>query len=103
MREDRSAEDLYVNGKSVATSRIEQTQCCVFSADEGTDVGVDLGTPVSDTYQVPFNFTGKIASVTIELKEEAKPVAAKEKERSPQEAGLRESVLKRALSNQEVN
>jgi arylsulfatase len=26
---------LYVNGKNVATGRIDQTQCCAFSADEG--------------------------------------------------------------------
>jgi arylsulfatase A-like enzyme len=60
---------LFVNGNSVATGRIERTQCCAFSADEGTDVGADLGTPVSEAYTVPFRFTGKIDKVTIELKE----------------------------------
>jgi arylsulfatase A-like enzyme len=60
---------IFVNGKSVATSRIEHTQCCFFSADEGADVGSDEGTPVSDTYKVPFRFTGKITKVIIELKE----------------------------------
>ncbi len=38
---------LFVNGKNVATSRIERTQCCAFSADEGADVGADEGTPVA--------------------------------------------------------
>jgi arylsulfatase len=60
---------LFVNGKSVATGRIEHTQCCAFSADEGADVGADEGTPVTEAYKVPFKFTGKIAKVTIELLE----------------------------------
>src|SRR5439155_14641526 len=63
---------LYVNGKNVATGRIERTQCCAFSADEGADVGADEGTPVTEAYKVPFKFNGKIAKVTIELKEEKK-------------------------------
>ena len=57
------------NGKPVATGRIDRTQCCVYSADEGADVGADEGTPVTEAYKVPFKFTGKIAQVTIELKE----------------------------------
>jgi arylsulfatase A-like enzyme len=60
---------LFVNGKTVATGRIEHTECCGFSADEGADVGADEGTPVTEAYKVPFKFTGKIAQVTIELKE----------------------------------
>jgi arylsulfatase len=60
---------LLVNGKKVATGRIDRTQCCAFSADEGADVGADEGTPVIEAYKVPFKFTGKIASVTIELKD----------------------------------
>jgi arylsulfatase A-like enzyme len=57
------------NGKPVTTGRIDRTQCCAFSADEGADVGADEGTPVTEAYKVPFKFTGKIAKVTIELKE----------------------------------
>jgi arylsulfatase len=60
---------LFVNGKQVATGRIERTQCCLFSADEGADVGTDEGTPATEAYKTPFKFTGKIASVTIELKD----------------------------------
>jgi arylsulfatase len=59
---------LVVNGKEIATGRIDRTQCCVFSADEGTDVGSDEGTPVTEAYNVPFRFTGTIAKVTIDLK-----------------------------------
>jgi hypothetical protein len=60
---------LSVNGKNVGNGRIEQTQCCAFSADEGADVGADEGTPVTEAYKVPFKFTGKIDHVTIELQE----------------------------------
>jgi arylsulfatase len=60
---------LFVNGQKAASARIEQTQCCMFSADEGADVGADEGTAVSSGYPVPFKFTGKISKVTIELKE----------------------------------
>jgi len=60
---------LLINGKRVATGRIEQTQGMVFSADEGADVGVDEGTAVTAAYSAPAKFTGKIAKVTVELKE----------------------------------
>ncbi len=56
-----------VNGKQVAQGRIDRTQGYFFSADEGVDVGVDEGTAVAD-YSAPFKFTGKIESVTVELK-----------------------------------
>ena len=64
-----------VNGQKVAEGRIEHTQCCIFSADEGADVGVDDGTPVSEDYEAGLasKFTGQIAKVTIALKP-AKPL-----------------------------
>jgi hypothetical protein len=58
---------LFVNGEKVADGRIEQTQCCIFSADEGADVGRDDGTPVTEAYQSPFAFSGTINKVTIDL------------------------------------
>jgi arylsulfatase A-like enzyme len=60
---------LFVNGKTVATGKIDQTQCCAFSADEGADVGADEGTPVTEAYKVPFKFTGKINKVTVEVRD----------------------------------
>lgn len=60
---------LFVNGKKVASGRIDQTQCCAFSGDEGADVGADEGTPVTEAYKAPFKFTGKIDKVTITLTE----------------------------------
>jgi len=60
---------LYVNGEKVATGRIEATQCCVFSLDDGVDVGADESTPVTEAYRSPAKFPGKIERVTIDLKE----------------------------------
>ena len=82
---------IYVNGKDVATGRIDQTQCCMFSADEGTDVGADEGTPVSESYQVPFRFTGKIDKVTIDLKDTT-PSVADQADKSRKEAALKKAI-----------
>jgi arylsulfatase len=84
---------LFVNGKQVATGRIEQTECCAYSADEGADVGADEGTPVTEAYKVPFKFTGKIASVTIELKE------VKTADHDEAEQARKGAALKKALSD----
>jgi len=55
-----------VNGQKVVEGRIEHTQCCAFSADEGANVGTDDGTPVVEDYKEGDNkFTGKIHSVAI--------------------------------------
>ncbi len=59
-----------VNGQKVAEGRIEHTQCCLFSLDDATDVGMDEGTPVTEDYKERGNkFTGTIDKVTIDLKE----------------------------------
>jgi arylsulfatase len=84
---------ILVNGKQVATGRIERTQCCFYSADEGTDVGADEGTPVTEAYKPPFKFTGKIASVTVELKD----VKAADQQES--EDAHKVARLKKALSD----
>ncbi len=60
---------LYVDGQQVATGRIPKTQPYAFSADEGTDVGVDNETMVSNDYKPgESKFTGKIEKVTIDTK-----------------------------------
>jgi arylsulfatase A-like enzyme len=84
---------LLVNGRPVATGRIEHTQCCVFSADEGADVGADEGTPVTEDYKVPFKFTGKIDKVTIELKE------TKKADRDEAGRAVKEAAVKKGLSD----
>jgi arylsulfatase len=80
-----------VNGKSVATGKIDETQCCMYSADEGADVGEDEGTPVTEAYHVPFKFTGKIDKVTIDLKETT-PAAAVESTKARSEAALKKGL-----------
>jgi arylsulfatase len=57
-----------VDGREVAKGRIEKTVPIRISLDEGLDVGEDTGTPVNLNYDVPFEFTGKIEKVTIDLK-----------------------------------
>jgi arylsulfatase len=59
---------LSVDGQQVADGRIERTIPIRVTLDESLDVGQDTGTPVSLDYDVPFNFTGTLEDVTIELK-----------------------------------
>jgi len=62
---------LFVNGAKVAEGRIERTQPMAFSGDEGADVGEDGETPVTEDYGIaaPYQFTGRIDKVTIDIKE----------------------------------
>jgi len=69
---------LFINGVKVGQQRIDITQCCGFSATEGADVGLNTGTPVSDDYENPFAFNGKIAKVTIDLIDGNEQKAAKD-------------------------
>jgi len=55
-----------VDGKLVATHRLEHTVPMTLPWDETFDIGSDTGTPVDDAdYRVPFNFTGTIAKLTV--------------------------------------
>jgi arylsulfatase len=83
---------LLVNGKKVATGRINQTQFAVFSVDDAADVGADEGTPVTEAYKVPFKFTGKIGKVTIEQKGTAKAASGPEVEQAHKVATLRKTL-----------
>lgn len=82
-----------VNGEQVAQGRIEKTQGFCFSADEGTDVGCDLGTAVAEGYSVPFTFTGKIKKVTAEFK------APTAQEKADSDRAHQDGTLKKALSD----
>jgi arylsulfatase len=60
---------ILVNGKEVASGRIDRTQPAIFSADETAGVGVDDATPVTSDYKERDNaFTGKIHKVTVDVK-----------------------------------
>jgi arylsulfatase len=58
---------IQVDGKTVANGRIERTLPFRLSLDETLDCGEDTGTPVSEDYHVPFQFTGEIKKVVIDL------------------------------------
>lgn len=60
---------LKVDGEVVAEGRIEHTVGARFSLDETFDVGSDTGTPVIEDYveKMPFQFTGKLNKVVINL------------------------------------
>jgi len=58
---------LLIHGKKAGEGRIQRTEAVMFSDDETFDVGLDTGTPVTDTYQVPFWFTGTIDRIDIHL------------------------------------
>ena len=59
---------LKVDGKVVATRKMEKTIPMTLQWDENFDVGADTGTPVDDKdYQVPFKFTGKLDKLTLTI------------------------------------
>jgi arylsulfatase A-like enzyme len=59
-----------VDGKQIAEMTTKRSAPVAFTASETFDVGVDLGSPVSPSYQErrPFEFDGTIHSVLVELK-----------------------------------
>jgi arylsulfatase A-like enzyme len=61
---------LSVDGAAVASGRLERTVPLNWSLDEGVDVGLDHGTPLTEAYaaRLPFRFNGRIAQVTIDLR-----------------------------------
>jgi arylsulfatase A-like enzyme len=59
---------LKVDGKVVATQKMERTLPFILEWDENLDVGADTGTPVADAdYQVPFAFTGTIEKINLTI------------------------------------
>jgi arylsulfatase A-like enzyme len=58
---------LSVDGHELSKKTIEHTIPLLMSVDETFDVGVDTRTPVDDSYEVPFRFTGKIDKLTFKL------------------------------------
>ena len=59
---------LKVDGKDVATQKVEHTIPLILQWDESMDFGSDTGTPVDDQdYKCPFPFTGKFSKITIKV------------------------------------
>ncbi len=66
---------LFVDGKQVGQGPIAITAAMVFSCDDGCDVGVDNGSPVSQDYGARGNeFTGSVRGVQLAIAEDAESV-----------------------------
>ena len=80
---------LKVDGTQVAEGKLERTIPFRISADETLDIGEDTGTPVSEDYQVPFKFAGKLITLVIRLGEgKLSPEDEKAIEEARAKAGL---------------
>jgi arylsulfatase A-like enzyme len=63
---------LYVDGKKVGEGKVAATAPIIFSGDDGCDVGVDTGSPVSPDYGSRGNeFNGRIKGVQLAIAEDA--------------------------------
>jgi arylsulfatase len=63
-----AAVTMMVNDTQVAEGQLPKTIPIQISLGEGLDIGMDVGSAVDFTSQLPFQFTGKIEKVTVELK-----------------------------------
>jgi arylsulfatase len=61
------AGNLSVDGKLLATQKMEHTIPFLMSIDESMDIGLKTRTPVDDSYKLPFKFTGTINKLTYNL------------------------------------
>lgn len=61
------AMSLFVNDQKVGEGRMEQTQAITLGLGGTLDIGADTGSPVDEAYTPPFNFTGTIKQVTVDL------------------------------------
>jgi arylsulfatase len=59
---------LKVDGKEVASQKMERTLPIILQWDESFDIGSDTGTPVCDEdYQCPFSLTAKLNKLTVKI------------------------------------
>ncbi len=59
---------LLADGQTVGQGRLERTLPLAYSMTDGLDVGLDTGSPVSDRYEPPFRFSGRLAAVDVDLR-----------------------------------
>jgi arylsulfatase A-like enzyme len=63
---------LFVDGKKVGEGKVAATAAMIFSADDGCDVGVDTGSPVSPDYGPRGNeFTGHVRGIQLAIADAA--------------------------------
>ena len=66
---------LYLDGKKVGEGKVGATAAMVFSADDGCDVGMDTGSPVSPDYGARGNeFNGVVKGVQLAIAADAESV-----------------------------
>jgi len=83
---------LKVDGKTVATQKMEHTLPLTKPLDTIFNIGTAEGTPVEDKdYKIPFPFTGKIDKLTITLEP---PKLTPEDEKKLKEAQMRQAADK---------
>ena len=58
---------LYCDDHQVGGGRLERTVPVAYSSFDGIDVGIDRGSPVDFTYELPFEFTGSLRHLTVDL------------------------------------
>ena len=58
---------LYIDGELVGQTEIAVTNPIILGLTSGVAVGADPGSPVTEEYHPPFDFTGKIYFVTIDV------------------------------------
>jgi arylsulfatase len=63
---------LFINERKVGEGPISRTVPLTFNLSEGLTAGRDPSTPVTESYQSPFSFTGALKKVVFQVKEEAK-------------------------------
>jgi arylsulfatase len=59
---------LYINGKAAGSGIIDPTIPNIYSYEEGLEIGKDSLTPVTESYRSPFEFSGIIKKVVLEVK-----------------------------------
>jgi arylsulfatase len=72
MGDNKGVAALFINDRKVGEAPIPRTVPLTFNLSEGLTAGRDPSTPVTESYQSPFTFTGKLKKVVFQVKEEAK-------------------------------
>ena len=58
---------LYINGAQAGQGEIPRTVPFIFALGEGMAIGRDEGNPVTEEYASPFEFTGTIRRVVVDV------------------------------------
>ncbi len=58
---------MFINEKPVGSMKLPYTMPITISIDERLTCGKDPGSPVADTYEAPFPFTGTLQRVVVDV------------------------------------